>query len=83
MDEKIHVTPIIINQVRSATLTINLQSIQVINNTIPLLFNDITLTVKHSIIFIMHNGSHRVVLGRENVARAPMEVTAEVLESIC
>ena len=82
MGEKIHVSPIISNQVRSVTLTIILRLYQGIQDAVPVLLNFPTLPEKDISIFIMRNDSHSVVLGRENVARASMEVTAEVLESL-
>ena len=80
MDEKIHVTPIINNQVRYVTLTIILRLYQDIQDASPVLLMTLTLPVKHSIIFIMLNDSHNVLLSIENFARAPTEVTDEGLE---
>ena len=82
MNEKNHVTPIINNQVRYVTLTITLELYQGIQDAVPVLLETLTLPGKHSIRFIIHNDSHGVILGRENVARAPTEVTAEGLESL-
>ena len=45
-------------------------------------FETLTLPGKHSRRFIMSYDIHSVILGRENVARSPTEVTDEVLESI-
>ena len=80
--EKIHVTPIINNQVRSVNLTIILRLYKGIQDEFPVLLETLTLPVKHSIRLIMINYSHSVVLGKENIARAPMEVTSEGPESI-
>ena len=80
--EKIHVTPIINNQVRPVTLTIILWLYKGIKDESPVLLETLTLPVKHSIRLIMINYSHSVVLGIENIARAPTEVTAEGPESI-
>ena len=82
MDEKSHITPIIKNQVRSATLTIILQIYQGIQDAAPVLLETPTLPGKQIIRFIMRNDIHSVVLGRENVAREPTEVTAEGLDSL-
>ena len=41
----------------------------------------LTLPGKHSRRFIVRNGIHSVVLGRENFAITPMEVTSEGLGS--
>ena len=82
MDEKIHVTPIINNQVRFAILAVILRLYQVIKDSVPLLLDTLNLPVKHSSRFIMHNDSHIVVMGRENVTRVPMEVTSEGLEKL-
>ena len=82
LDEKSHVTPIINNQVRSATLTIILWIYQGIQDAVPVLLENITLSGKQSSRFIMRNDSHSVVLGIENVARSPTEVTAEGLASL-
>ena len=82
MDEKSHVTPIINNQVRSVTLTITLRLYEGIKYSSPVLPETPTIPVKHSSIFVILNDSHSVVLGRENVARSPTEVTAEGLESL-
>ena len=82
IDEKSHVTPIINNQFRSVTLTIILQPYQGIQDALAGILKTLTLPGKDSSIFIMRNDSHSVVLGRENVARAPIEVIADVLESL-
>ena len=82
MDEKSHITPIINNQVRSATLTIIIQIYQGIQDSVLVLLENLTLPVKHIIRFIMRNDSHSVLLDRENVTRAPMEVTTEGLDSL-
>ena len=82
MDKKSHVTPIINNQVRYATLTIILWLYQDIQDEVPVLLENLNLPGKHSSIFIMRNDIHSVVLGRQNFARAPAEVTAEGLESL-
>ena len=82
MDEKSHVTPIINNQVRSVTLTIILLLYQGIRYAVPVLLNNLTLSVKQISGLIMSNDIHSVVLVRENVVIAPREVTDEVIESI-
>ena len=82
MDEKSHITPIINNQVRSMTLTIILRLYQGIQDSVPVILETITLPGKYRIIFIMRNDSHSVVLGRENISRAPTEVTVEGLGSL-
>ena len=82
MDRNIHFTPIINNQVSSVTLTIILRPYQGIQNTLPVLLDTLALLGKHSSRFITCNGRHIVVLSREIFARAPTEVTSEVLESI-
>ena len=74
--------PIIKNQVRSMTLTIILRLYQGIQDTVPVLLETLTLSGKHISRFIMRNDSHIVVLGRENVAREPTEVTSYGLESL-
>ena len=71
MDEKSHVTPIINNQFRSMTLAIILQPYQVIQGALSVLLKPLTLSGKYSSIFIMHNGSHSMVLGREKISRSP------------
>ena len=81
MDKKIHVTPIINNQVRSMTLTIILWKYQGNQDELTVFLQNLTLTEKHSSRFIMRNGSHSVVLGR-NVTITPTEVTDEGLESL-
>ena len=58
-------------------LNIILWIYQGIQDTVPVIFETLTLPVKYSSILIIHNDSHRV---RENVARAPTEVTDEGLE---
>ena len=82
MDEKIHVTPIINNQVRSVTLTTPLWLYQGMHDAVPVLLETLTIPGKHSRIFIMCNDSHSAVMGRENVTRALTEVTAEGLEGL-
>ena len=82
MDDNSHVTPIINNQVRSVTLTIIIRLYQGIQDAFPILLETLTLLGKHSSRFIIRNDSHSVVLGRENIARAATEVTAEGLESL-
>ena len=82
MDEKSHVTPIIKNHVRYVTLTIILRLYQGIQDAVPVLLETLTRPGKHSSIIIMSNDSHSVILGRENVARAPTEVTDEGFESL-
>ena len=77
-----NVTPIINNQVRSVTLTKKLRLYQGIKDGVPVLLETLTLIGKHISRFIMINDSHIVVLGRENVAKSPTEVTAEGLESL-
>ena len=71
MEEKIHVNPIINNQVRYVNLTIILQPYQGIQDLVPVILETLTLLGKHISRFIMRNYSHYVVLGKENVARAP------------
>ena len=80
--EKSHVTPIINNQVRSVTLTIILRIYQGIQDAVLVLIENLNLPGIHSSSFIMSNDIHSVLLGRENVARAPTEVTDEGLESL-
>ena len=64
------------------TLTIILWLYQGIQDAVTVLRKTLTLSVKHRIRFIISNYSHSVLPGRENVARAQKEVTAEVLESL-
>ena len=80
MDEKSHVIPIIKNQVRSATLTIILRLYQGIQDSVPVPLENLTLPGKYRSRFVMRNDSYSVLLSRENVARAPTEVTDEGLE---
>ena len=82
MYEKSHVTPIINNKVRYVTLTIILRLYQGIWDVVPVLLENLTLSGKHISRLIMRNDSHSVVLGRENVARTPSEVTAEGIDSL-
>ena len=82
MNKKSHVTPIIKNQVRSVTLITTLHLYQGIHGAVPVLLETLTLPGKHSSIFIMCNDIHSVVLGRQNIATAPLEDTAEDLESL-
>ena len=65
IDEKIHVTPIINNQIRSMILTIILWLHQRIQDSVTLLLNTLTLTEKHRSRFIMSNESHSVILVRK------------------
>ena len=81
-DEESHVTPIINNRIRSVTLTIILVLYQGIRDASLLLLNNITFPGGTSSRFIMCNDIHSVLLGRENVARAPTEVSTEGLESL-
>ena len=64
MDEKIHVTPIIKNQVRSVILNITLRLYQGIKDAVPVLRDTINLPGKHSRRFIMRYERNSVVLGR-------------------
>ena len=64
------------------TLTIILRIYQGIQDSVPVLLKTLNLQVKHSIRFIMINNSHSVVLGRQNVSRAPAEATDDFLESL-
>ena len=64
------------------TLTIILWIYQDIQDAVPLLIETLTLPGKYSSIFVMSNDSHSVLLGRENIVRAPTEVTAEALDSL-
>ena len=82
MYEKSHITPIINNQVRYATLTIILWLYKGIHDAVPVLLDTLTLTGKHSSRFIMCNEICSVLLGREIVARAPTYVTADDLKSL-
>ena len=82
VDEKIHVTPIINNQVWYANLTITLRLYQGIQDAVPVLLETLTLPGKHSSRCIMRNDIHSVLLVRENFARSPTEVTAEGFESL-
>ena len=82
VDDKIHVTPIINNHMRYVTLTIILHIYQGIQDVIPVILDTLTLPGKDISRLFMHNDSHIVVLGRENFAKAPTEVTSEGLESI-
>ena len=82
MDEKSHLTPIINNQVRSVTLTIILRLHQGIHYSVTVIPETLTLPEKHSSRFIMLNDIHIVVLGREKVAIAPAEVTADGIKSL-
>ena len=75
MYERSHVTTIINNKFRSMNLT-------TMQDAVPVLLDNPTFLIKHNRRFIIRYVSHSVVLGRENVARAPMEVTAEVLKSL-
>ena len=68
--------------IRSVTLTIILRLYQGIQDALPVLIETLTLPGKQISRFIMRNDSHSVVLGRENVAIAPMEVTVERIESL-
>ena len=82
INEKIYIIPIINNQVRSKTLTTTLRIYQGMQDAFTVLLETHTLQGKYSSIFIIRNDSHSVVLGRENVTKAPTEVTAEDLDSI-
>ena len=82
MYEKIHANPIVNNQIRSMTLTIILWLYQRIQDAVTVLLRTLTLPGKHRSIFIMSNYRHSVILGRENVARAPNEVPAEFIQSL-
>ena len=82
MDEKSHVTPIIKNKIRSVTLTIALRPYQGILDSVRVLFETLTLPVKHSSRFIISTDSHSVVLGGEKFAREPTEITVNGLESL-
>ena len=64
------------------TLTIILQPYQGIQDAVPILLENIILLGKRISRLIMRNDSHSVVLGRENVARTPSEVTAEGIDSL-
>ena len=77
-----HVTPIINNKVSYKTLTIIFWTYQDIKDEPPVLPKTLTLPRKHSDKFIIRNGSHSVVLVRENVTRETIEVTAKGLESL-
>ena len=63
-------------------LTIILRLYKVIQYTVPILLETLTLPGKYSIRFIMRNERYSVVLGRENVAITPTEVTDEGLASL-
>ena len=82
MDDKSHITPIVNNQVSSATLTVILRSYQGIQDAVPVTINTLAISGKHRSIFITCNDRHSMVLGGKNVARAPTEVTADSLESL-
>ena len=81
MDENSYVTLIIKTKIRSVTLTISLHPYQGIQDSVPVLLETITLPGKHSRKFIMLNYNQSVVLGRENFARTPADVTVEGIES--
>ena len=80
--EKSHVIPIINNNSRTTTLTIILLVYQGIQGEPPVLLEALTLTGKHFNRFIICTGSCNRVLGRENIAKSPKEVTGKVLENI-
>ena len=82
MDERSHFIPILKNKVSYVTLTIILRIYQGFQDAFPVLLETLTIPGKRSSRLITRNEIHSVVLGRENVARAPTEVTEEVLESL-
>ena len=82
MDCKSCITTIFNNKVRTVTLTIILWTYKGIYSALPVVVEDITLPVKHSSRFIICTGSCVMILGRENFAWGPTEVTAKVLESL-
>ena len=80
MDDKSHVTPIINNLVRSATLTIILQLYQGIQDAVSVPLETLTLPGKHSSRFIIRNEIHSALLDRQMFSREPIEFTDEGLE---
>ena len=82
VDEEGHVTTIVNDDVRSVALAIILGPGEGVEGALPVLLKGLSLPRKDGSRLIASDGSGGVVLGGEDVARAPTDVTTESLEGL-
>ena len=82
VDEEGHVSAIVDNEVGSVALAIVLGPGEGVEGALPVLLEGLALPGEDGSGLIAGNGGSGVVLGGEDVARAPADVTAEGLESL-
>ena len=81
VDEKGHITTVIDDKIGSMAFAIISGPGDGIQSAFPVFFEGFSLPGEDSSRFITSDGSSGVVLGGENVARAPADVSSELLKS--
>ena len=79
VDKKGHVTTIIDDEIRSVSLAIILVPGEGVQGALPVFLEGLSLPGENSGGFIAGDGSGGVILGREDVARAPSDITSKLL----
>jgi len=79
VDEEGHVTTIINDKIRTVSLAIILGPSEGIKSALPVFLEGFSLPGENGGRFITSDGSGGVILGGENVARAPSDISSEFL----
>ena len=82
MDEKGHVTTIIDDDVRSVALAVIFRPGDGVQGALPVLLKSLALPGEDGGGLVTGDSGSGVVLGREDVARAPADISSELLKSL-
>jgi hypothetical protein len=81
VDDKGHITTVVDDEVRTMTLAVILIPSEGVQGALPVFFERFSLPGEDRSRFVTGDGGSSVVLGGEDVARAPTDVSAKVLQS--
>jgi len=82
VDKKSHITTIVNDDITSLALAIILRPGEGVQGALPVFLEGLSLPGENSGRFVTSNGGGGVVLGREDVARAPTDVCTKSLEGL-
>jgi hypothetical protein len=79
VDKKGHITTVIDDKIRSVSLAIIFRPGEGVQGALPVFFESLSLPGENGGGFIASDGSSSVILGGEDVARAPSDITSKFL----
>jgi len=82
VNEKSHITTIVDDDITSLALAIILRPGKGVQGALPVFFEGLSLPSENSGRFVTSNSGGGVVLGREDVARTPTDISTKSLESL-